>query len=378
MGIVMEFRDLKRQYNVLKTDIDKAIADTLERGDFISGQAVKELEQELAEYVGVKYCISCGNGTDALTIALRAWETGAGDAVFVPDFTFFASGEAPASLGAVPVFVDVDRRTFNMMPDRLEEAIQAVQTEGIYKPKAIVTVDLFGQPADYEEIRKIADKYDLKILEDGAQGFGGQIGEKKACGFGDISTTSFFPAKPLGCYGDGGAIFTDDAEMEKVIRSICVHGKGINKYDNVRLGTNSRMDTLQAAILQIKLRAFREYELQKVNEAADLYNKYLKDYVKTPVIRQGYYSSYAQYTIIVDGPESRKRIQEALKHKQIPSMTYYVKGMHEQLAFQNCIRRDLSYPNTDYLKDRVISLPMHPYLTKEEIEQVSCIIIENI
>ena len=179
MGIVMEFRDLKRQYNVLKTDIDKAIADTLERGDFISGQAVKELEQELAEYVGVKYCISCGNGTDALTIALRAWETGAGDAVFVPDFTFFASGEAPASLGAVPVCVDVDRRTFNMMPDRLEEAIQAVQAEGIYKPKVIVTVDLFGQPADYNEIRKIADKYELKILEDGAQGFGGQIGEKK-------------------------------------------------------------------------------------------------------------------------------------------------------------------------------------------------------
>ena len=378
MGIVMEFRDLKRQYNVLKTDIDKAIADTLERGDFISGQAVKELEQELAEYVGVKYCISCGNGTDALTIALRAWETGAGDAVFVPDFTFFASGEAPASLGAVPVFVDVDRRTFNMMPDRLEEAIQAVQAEGIYKPKVIVTVDLFGQPADYNEIRKIADKYELKILEDGAQGFGGQIGEKKACGFGDISTTSFFPAKPLGCYGDGGAIFTNDAEMEKLIRSIGVHGKGINKYDNVRLGTNSRMDTLQAAILQIKLRAFREYELQKVNEAADLYNKYLKDYVKTPVIRQGYYSSYAQYTIIVDGPGSREQIQEALKQKQIPSMTYYVKGMHEQLAFQNCIRRDLSYPNTDYLKDRVISLPMHPYLTEEEIEQVSRIIIENI
>ena len=378
MGIVMEFRDLKRQYNVLKTDIDKAIADTLERGDFISGQAVKELEQELAEYVGVKYCISCGNGTDALTIALRAWETGAGDAVFVPDFTFFASGEAPASLGAVPVFVDVDRRTFNMMPDRLEEAIQAVQAEGIYKPKVIVTVDLFGQPADYNEIRKIADKYELKILEDGAQGFGGQIGEKKACGFGDISTTSFFPAKPLGCYGDGGAIFTNDAEMEKLIRSISVHGKGINKYDNVRLGTNSRMDTLQAAILQIKLRAFREYELQKVNEAADLYNKYLKDYVKTPVIRQGYYSSYAQYTIIVDGPGSREQIQEALKQKQIPSMTYYVKGMHEQLAFQNCIRRDLSYPNTDYLKDRVISLPMHPYLTEEEIEQVSRIIIENI
>ncbi|MBD5136081.1 MAG: DegT/DnrJ/EryC1/StrS family aminotransferase [Lachnospiraceae bacterium] len=374
----MEFRDLKRQYNVLKADIDKAVSDTLERGDFISGASVRELEQQLADYIGVKYCITCGNGTDALTIALRAWNIGSGDAVFVPDFTFFASGEAPASLGAAPVFVDVDRKTFNMMPDMLEQAIQTVLAEGVYTPKVIIAVDLFGLPADYDKLRKIADKYGLKILEDGAQGFGGMIGGKKACSFGDIGTTSFFPAKPLGCYGDGGAIFTNDTDIERVIRSICVHGKGENKYDNIRLGTNSRLDTLQAAILQVKLRAFQEYELEKVNEAADLYNKYLNGYVKIPEIEQEYYSSYAQYTIVTESSLIRRQIQDALKRQQIPSMTYYAKGMHEQPAFHIHSRSDFLYPNTDYLKERVISLPMHPYLTAEEIEQVSTIIRQNL
>lgn len=267
----MEFRDLRAQYHALKPEIDDAVKRVMENTGFISGHEVRELEEQLAEYLGVKHCITCGNGTDALLLALMAWEIGKGDAIFVPDFTFFASGEAPALCGATPVFVDVERDTFNMSPDSLEDAIKRVQKEGKLKPKVIVAVDLFGQPAEYDRIQKIAKTYGLLILEDGAQGFGGSIGEKKACSFGDIAATSFFPAKPLGCYGDGGAVFTDNDEWEKLIRSYCVHGKGENKYDNVRLGMNSRLDTMQAAVLQIKLKAFEEYEMGRVNQVAKWY-----------------------------------------------------------------------------------------------------------
>ena len=264
----MEFRDLNRQYKKLHISIDEKIAEVISSAHFISGEAVTVLEQMLAEYVGTRHCISCGNGTDAITIALMAYGVGKGDAVFVPDFTFFSSGECPAGIGAVPVFVDVRRDTYNMDVLSLEKAIERVETEGRLKPRAVIAVDLFGLPADYDAIRSVCDRSGLLLIEDGAQGFGGRMGERKCCSFGDSSTTSFFPAKPLGCYGDGGAIFTDDDAIAALCRSIAVHGKNADdKYDNVRLGMNSRLDTMQAAILMPKFKAFKEYELKAVNRA---------------------------------------------------------------------------------------------------------------
>ena len=293
----MQFRDLKRQYQNLKSQIDVAIAEVLTSANFISGQKVKELEHQLAEYVGVKHCISCANGTDALEIALMAMDIKQGDAVFVPDFTFFASAEAPAHLGATPVFVDINPVTYNICAKSLENAIQKVLKEGVLVPRVIVAVDLFGLTADYKELQKIADTYGLLILEDGAQGFGAEYFGKKACSFGNISTTSFFPAKPLGCYGDGGAIFTDNDEYASLIRSYCVHGKGVDKYHNARIGMNSRLDTLQAAVLLEKLKAFKDYELDAVNRAAVVYTEQLEELVLVPVIPKGHRSSWAQYTI---------------------------------------------------------------------------------
>ncbi len=366
----MQFRDLQKQYQILKPDIDRAIDRVLTAGNFISGRQVSELEDQLAAYVGVKHCITCGNGTDALTLALMVWDIGPGDAVFVPDFTFFASGETPAYEGAMPVFVDVEEDTFNMSPDSLEDAILQVKKEGKLTPRVIVAVDLFGQPADYPCIRQIAEKYDLLILEDGAQGFGGQIGEQRACSFGDISTTSFFPAKPLGCYGDGGAVFTDHDEWAALLRSYRIHGKGTDKYDNIRIGMNSRLDTLQAAVLQVKLKAFEEYELTAVNRVADRYTEELGEMVKTPKIRENFFSSWAQYSILLKDEEDRDGLQAYLKEKGIPTIVYYPKPMSRQGAFQgmDCVKTDL--PVTADLCRRVLALPMHPYMTEEEQDEV--------
>ena len=268
----MEFRGIKKQYEVLKLQIDNAIANVLAEGCFISGPRIQELERRLADYVGVKNCITCANGTDALTLALMTWQVGPGDVVFVPDFTFFASGETIAYAGATPIFVDVDASTYNMDPDKLERVICQTEQEGKYCPKVVITVDLFGLPANYLRIREICERHHLLLLEDGAQGFGGSIQGKRACSFGDISTTSFFPAKPLGCYGDGGAVFTDNDEWAALIRSYAVHGKGDMKYDNVRVGMNSRLDTLQAAILDVKLKAFREYEFEAAGQVSRWYD----------------------------------------------------------------------------------------------------------
>lgn len=373
----MEFRDLKYQYQVLKSNIDRAVLDVMHSGAFIMGQPVKELEAQLADYVGVKHCISCANGTDALSLALKAWGIGKGDAVFVPDFTFFASAEVVSLEGATPVFVDVDADTFNISPIDLERAIQEVIAEGKLMPKVIIAVDLFGLPADYPAIRQIADKYNLYILEDGAQGFGGSINGKRACSFGDISTTSFFPAKPLGCYGDGGAVFTDNDEWAALIDSYRVHGKGSFKYDNVRIGMNSRLDTIQAAILQVKLKAFKEYELEAVNKIAAQYTELLKDVVKTPVIPQGFESSWAQYTIQFPDQDSRDRLQASFKEQGIPSMVYYPKPMHLQTAFKDLPSSIRHLPSATKLSKTVLSLPMHPYLTEEDITNVKDAIIRK-
>ncbi|WP_026523071.1 DegT/DnrJ/EryC1/StrS family aminotransferase [Butyrivibrio sp. VCB2001] len=372
----MEFRSLKKQYAANKEQIDAAIARVINDANFISGSQVKELEEKLADYVGVKHCITCANGTDALSLALMTWEIGEGDAVFVPDFTFFSSGEVVSFAGATPIFVDVEYDTCNIDPDKLEIAIKSVLEDGTLKPKVIVAVDLFGQPADYPRIREVADKYNLLILEDGAQGFGGAIGEKKACSFGDISTTSFFPMKPLGCYGDGGAVFTDNDEWADLIRSYCVHGKGTMKYDNVRIGMNSRLDTMQAAILLAKFDVFINAEINEVNAIVDLYTELLskkQDYrIKLPFIRKGFTSSWAQYTIKLSGKKERDDLQKQLKLNDVPSFVYYPKAMHEQQAFKylNGKNRIFDCSVTNELCNEVLSLPLSPYMEQGEVARV--------
>jgi dTDP-4-amino-4,6-dideoxygalactose transaminase len=280
--------------------------------------------------------------------------------------------------GATPIFVDVDKDTYNLSVESLELAIKKVQAEGMLTPKVIVAVDLFGLPADFDKIREVAKKYGLLILEDAAQGFGGEINGKKACSFGDISTTSFFPAKPLGCYGDGGAVFTDDDELADLMRSICVHGKGTMKYDNVRIGLNSRLDTIQAAILSIKLKAFKEYEVADVNKVADRYTELLNGVVTIPVVPKGFYSSWAQYTIQLKDRKTRDAMQAALKEAGIPSMVYYPKPMHKQEAFGISGDYPFDCSNTKELCDTVLSLPMHPYLREKEIDLVVKTIKENL
>ena len=369
----MEFRDLKKQYQVLKAQIDEKVQSVCASAHYISGPEVAELEKELAEYVGVKHCITCANGTDALTLALKAWGIGSGDAVFVPDFTFFSSGECPAAEGATCVFVDVDERTYNINPVKLEEAILKVKKEGKYNPKVVVSVDLFGLPADYNAIKPICEKYGLFLLEDGAQGFGGEINGKRACSFGDISTTSFFPAKPLGCYGDGGAIFTDNDEWAALIRSYAVHGKsGEDKYNNIRLGLNSRLDTIQAAILKVKFKAFKDYEIKDINRAASCYNEEFKQAglagkIVLPEIKDGYLSSWAQYTIQLSECIDRAALQTKLKVDGIPSMVYYMKPMHKQGAYEGTDSVIADCPVTEKLCKTVLSLPLHPYMEAKDI-----------
>lgn len=367
----MQFRDLKAQYQRLKPEIDNAVQTVLESGRFIGGEPVEQLEKHLSEYTGVKHCITCANGTDALEIALMVMGVGKGDAVFVPDLTFFATAEAPASLGATPVFTDIDEKTFNMSPESLERAIRKVIEEKQLKPKVVIPVDLYGLPANHPEIKKIADKYGLLVLEDGAQGFGGRIGESKACSFGDISTTSFFPAKPLGCCGDGGAIFTDNDNYAGLARSICFHGKSGDKYDNVRIGRNSRLDTIQAAILLVKLKAFIEYELEAVNKTAEMYTELISEKYEKPVVPEGYYSSWAQYTIKLPSREERDALAETLKGKGIPTMIYYPIPMHRQKAFRHLGYKDGNFPVTERIVGTILSLPMGADLRREDILRVS-------
>lgn len=389
----MEFRDLKKQYQTLKADIDKAMTDVAVSAHFIMGAPVKELEEQLAAYVGVKHCLTCANGTDALTLALKALGIGKGDAVFVPDFTFFSTAEVVSLEGATPVFVDIDPRTFNMDAKSLEEAIRCVLDQMTVRPKAIIAVDLFGLPANFAAIREIARKEGLYVIEDGAQGFGGEILKLKAdgngydiqraCSFGDISTTSFFPAKPLGCYGDGGAVFTNNDQWAALIESYRVHGKGSFKYDNVRIGLNSRLDTIQAAILQVKLKAFEEHELASVNKAADYYTqlisgmtKFIKKEIQItpPYIPHNYTSSWAQYTIKLGVPSgngtfNREVLQAKLKAKGVPSMVYYPTPMSKQTAFKE-VHQYVLTPVAQQASNSVLSLPMHPYITREQIRYV--------
>jgi len=372
----MQFIDLKTQYALLKSDIDARIQGVLDAQAFIQGPEVRELESALAAFSGAKRVVTCANGTDALQLALMALGIGPGDAVFVPSFTYTATAEVILLLGARPVFVDSDPDTFNIDFDSAEAAIVRTREEGVLRPAALMTVDLFGLPVDYDRARALADRHGLAFISDAAQGFGASFnGRRVGCGMADITTTSFFPAKPLGCYGDGGAVFTDDDKIADVIRSICLHGKGQEKYDVVRVGVNSRLDTLQAAILLPKLAAFGD-ELEKRHAIAQRYTERLKDHVATPQLAEGEDRfAWAQYTVKVD---DRDGVQARLKAAGVPSNVYYPRPMHMQSAYLEYGAGEGSLPVAEQLSRVVLSLPMHPYLSDEEVDQVSAALISAI
>ena len=369
----MQFIDLKTQYALLKPEIDARIQGVLDAQAFIQGPEVRELEAALADFSGAKRVVTCANGTDALQLALMALGIGAGDAVFVPSFTYTATAEVILLLGARPVFVDSDPDTINIDFDSAEAAIERTRKEGVYRPAALMTVDLFGLPVDYDRARDLANRQGLAFISDAAQGFGASFkGRRVGSGIADITTTSFFPAKPLGCYGDGGAVFTDDDRIADVIRSICLHGKGQEKYDVVRVGVNSRLDTLQAAILIPKLAAFSD-ELEKRHAVAQRYTERLKGHVATPQLAEGDDRfAWAQYTVKVD---DRDGVQARLKAAGIPSNVYYPRPMHLQSAYLEYGAGDGSLPVAEQLSRVVLSLPMHPYLSDDEVDQVSAALI---
>ena len=354
----MQFIDLAAQYRHLKSRIDSRIEQVLSHGQYIMGPEVRELECLLADYVGVKHCISCANGTDALSLALMVLGCREGDAVFCPSFTFFATAETIAHQNATPVFVDSDRISFNICPKHLEVQIEKVIKAGRLSPKAIIAVDLFGLPANYPEIEALASKYQLALIEDAAQGLGGEIRGKKAGSFGDIAATSFFPAKPLGCYGDGGALFTNNDHYAELLSSLRMHGKGIDKYDNVRIGMNSRLDTIQAAILIEKLAEFPK-ELHARNMHAEKYREQYEGLFETPQVPEGYSSSWAQYTLKAD---NRDVAISEFSAKGIPTAIYYKNCLHQQIAFEYLNYSDEDVPVASSLAKKVFSLPMHAYL----------------
>ena len=370
------FIDLKRQYEILEKEISQAVAKVLDSGQFIGGAAVTDFEKALADFVGVGHAIGCGNGTSSMEMALMALNVGPGDAVFCPSFTFIATAEVIALRGAEPIFVEIDPLTYNIDPADLSTKIQAVKKAGRLIPRAIIPVDLFGLPADYLAIEAIAAEHELFILEDAAQGFGGSIKGRRAGSFGQAGSTSFFPAKPLGCYGDGGALFTNDAALAETLRSIRTHGSGIEKYEHVRLGTNSRLDAIQAAVLSVKLKAF-PWELDERQRVAARYSAALASQMPVPHIPETYFSSWAQYTVRVPA-EKRLNIMEFLKSKGVPTMIYYPKPLHLQPAFASLGGRAGDLPVSELASAEVLSLPMHPYLKDEEIDQICGFLLEAV
>ncbi|MRR55351.1 MAG: DegT/DnrJ/EryC1/StrS family aminotransferase [Deltaproteobacteria bacterium] len=370
----MEFFDLKKQYELLEPSIQNRINAVLHHRKFIMGPEIAELEEKLSSFAGCTYCVSCSSGTDALLMGLMAFGIGPGDAVFTTPFSFFATAEVISLVGATPIFVDIEEATFNIDPMKLEEAILDVQkgmqrVPGISKrlnPKAVIAVDLFGLPSKYGDINRIGKKYDLVIVEDAAQSFGGALGEKKVGSLTDIAATSFFPAKPLGCYGDGGALFTDDADLAKRLRSLREHGKGEYKYDNTRIGINGRLDTIQAAVLLGKLEVFSA-ELDRRQEIAGFYSEMLADIVKVPRIPEGFRSAWAQYSVLTD---QREYFLEKLKKAEIPFAVYYPKPLHLQTALSYLGYHKGDFPISEGVSERIFSLPMHPYLEREEQEMI--------
>ena len=364
----MNFIDLGRQYECIKEKVDAGIKNVVESQHYIMGPEVKELEDQLAKFAGTKYCLTCSSGTEALIIPLMAYKLEKTDAVFVPSFTFFASAESINLAGGTPVFVDSDR-TFNMDPESLKREIARVKAEGKLNPRGLIIVDLFGRSGNYDELLPIAEENGLFVLEDAAQGFGGSLHGKRNGSFGDVAATSFFPAKPLGCYGDGGAIFTDNEELYNLMHSIRVHGQGSDKYDNVRLGLNGRMDTIQCAVVLAKLTVFED-ELKARQNVADWYDKYLDASFDRPLRDKEYFSAWAQYTVLAKDEEQRSKIVAGMKEKDIPVMIYYPIPLHQQTAYKNLGYGDVSLPYCESVAKRVFSLPMHPYLKEEEVKQI--------
>lgn len=364
----MEFIDLKAQYRALQAEIDGNISRILSGAHFIGGAEVTEFEEKLAAYVGRKHCITCGNGTDALQLAYMAYGVGPGDAVFCPDMTFIASVEPACMHGASPVFCDIEPDTYNLDPISLEAHIQAVLAEGKLRPRAVVAVDFLGNPAKYDEISAICKKYGLLLIEDAAQGTGASYHGKKCGSFGDIATTSFFPSKPLGCYGDGGAVFTDDDRIAALVQSYKVHGKGPKgKYDNVRIGLNSRLDTLQAGVMLPKL-AVLEQEIAKRQEVAARYNRAFAGKLQTPGITADSVSSYAQYCMLAEDEAQRAHILAAMKAANVPSLIYYPTPLHVLDAFAPYPAEDI--PNAAHYACCNFGVPFSPYLTEEDQDTV--------
>ena len=374
MNQPIPFIDLQAQRRRLGAPLDEAIKRAVEGGQWILGPQVTQLERDMAQWAGVKYAVACANGTDALLLVLRAWGIGPGDAVFVPAFTFAASGEVVALAGAVPVFVDVLPDTFNMDPVSLEAAIAMVKKDGALRPKAVMPVDLFGQPADYRSLAPIARREGLKLLCDTAQGFGAVMDGKRTGSIGDAAATSFFPAKPLGCYGDGGACFTNDDGLKDQLLSLRMHGQGSDRYEHVAIGLNSRLDTIQAAILIEKLKIFED-EIEKRNAVARRYTEAFagSNRIKTPPVMEGAVSTWAQYTLQV---ADRKIFQERLKAAGVPSMVYYPVPLSRQPAYAHY--PSVPTPVSEALSGHVVSLPMHPYLDEATQDRVIATVLASV
>lgn len=360
----IHFIDLEAQQSRLQPGLSEAIDRVLKHGAYIMGPEIDELEKGLSAFCGAKHAISCANGTDALALVLMALQVGAGDAIFVPSFTFAATAEVVAWVGASVVFVDVQPDSFNICPADLKKAVEYALEQGL-RPKGIITVDLFGLPADYDSIEAVASSYDLWIMDDAAQSFGGRYKGRDIGTIGLATATSFFPAKPLGCYGDGGAVFTDDPDLADVIKSLRVHGKGEEKYDNIRIGMNGRLDTLQAAILLQKLSIFED-ELRARQIVAERYHAGLKGHVQTALLPgPGDRSAWAQFTVVLDHKQNRDRVMKNLKDRGVPTAVYYPRPLHKQTAYSCYKREDGALRVSENLAQNVLSLPMHPYLEAE-------------
>ena len=386
----MQFIDLAAQQNLIRDKIEANIQAVLAHGKYIMGPEIKELEKRLAEFVGVEHGIACSSGTDALLLALMAYDVGPGDAVFTSPFTFIATAEVISLLGATPVFVDIEPETFNLDPKHLEMAIAAMRKgssdyplprtgDSSLTPKGIIAVDLFGLPADYDAINAVAKKPGLFVIEDAAQSFGAEYKGKKACSLADIACTSFFPAKPLGCYGDGGMCFTANENLARTMRSLSVHGQGSHKYENVRIGINGRLDTLQAAILNAKFDIFpKEIELRQ--KVAAKYNELLSSLsngLVVPHVPSKYQSAWAQYSVLSKDEKHRSGLQSKLQECGIPTAIYYPKPLHQQTAFQNLGYKAGDFPVSEQCSGRIFSVPMHPYLSADDQQEIAKVIIQR-
>lgn len=363
------FIDLKTQQSLIRPAVEQRFQDVLNHGAYIMGPEIMEMETELADFCGASHCLSCSSGTDALLMCLMAWGVGRGDAVFVPAFTFTASCEVITILGATPVFVDVEPHTFNICPASLTQGIHDAQSAGLHL-KCVIAVDLFGRSVDWGNIVPIAHAHNMYVLDDAAQGFGGSYNGRMLGSIADATTTSFFPAKPLGCYGDGGAVFTNDDALHTIMESIRVHGQDTgDKYKNARIGLNARMDSIQAGVILEKMTIF-EQEIVARNTIAERYNTLLKDSVIVPEIPDGILSTWAQYTVILPKGTNRDTIQKSMQAQGVPTAVYYPIPMHRQHAYQNGIIADGALPNCDELSHTVLSLPMHPYLSLHDQDTV--------